>query len=101
MNPCFWTKNGNVRPDTFIPVENTDRVDLLKKFHVPCRTVCGNGILDIEEECEPYSGLLKYTKNTYFDGCLWDRPKKEKDHYSFCSDQCMCKEGWERNPDYD
>lgn len=34
MNPCFWTPTG---------------MDL--DFE-PCRTICGNGFLDIEEECE-------------------------------------------------
>ena len=74
-------------------IEDADP-DIISEFYVPCRTVCGNGILDIEEECEPYANLLIRDKSTYFKTCNWDVPDKG-DAYEFCSEQCMCKEGWE------
>jgi len=41
MNPCYWTVEG--RKNVTVPGNNEIK---------PCRTICGNGFLDIEEECE-------------------------------------------------
>ena len=92
MSPCFFDKSGDRRTDNTFITDPTKR----DEFYVPCRTVCGNGILDIEEECEPFESLFIADKTPFDNKCLWDVPKEGR--YPFCSNQCLCKEGWERNP---
>jgi len=41
MNPCYWTPSGR-KTVTTVSGATIE----------PCRTICGNGFLDIEEECE-------------------------------------------------
>lgn len=86
MDPCFWTDAGDVR----------EALELTNNGNPgPCRTVCQNGILDIEEECEPFEDLIAVGS-----GCLAS-VSDPGDQYEYCSDTCMCKDGWEINPNYD
>ena len=96
MNPCFWTDAGEERENTFITDANPlVQAALIDEFWVPCRTVCQNGVLDIEEECEPFEDLIDVGGT-----CLWEVTNPGT-QYEYCSDTCMCKEGWEINPDFD
>lgn len=68
MNPCFWTDAGEERENTFITDANPlVQAALIAEFWVPCRTVCQNGVLDIEEECEPFEDLIDVGGT-----CLWE-----------------------------
>lgn len=88
MNPCFWNADGDVIEEATLAAGfDTD-------YYVPCRTVCQNGVLDIEEECEPFQDLMDAG-----DTCLEGVAKGVQ--YEYCSETCMCKEGWEINPDFD
>lgn len=95
MNPCFWTPTG------------------IDSDFEPCRTICGNGFLDIEEECERLkwntaaAGTLTGIQE---DVCIDYDQINDPDSYTifqdsynkdYCSDSCQCKAGWEINPAFD
>ena len=72
MNPCFWDEFGN---------EIVSREDGTE----PCRTVCGNGNLDIGEDCEPVS-YFDYANPTINVGCHADiEDEVNLNVYPFCS----------------
>lgn len=102
MNPCYWTIEG---PTSVSPTDGSTVY--------PCRTICGNGFLDIEEECEriDVGSTEQYLANnsicinpTWSSSLFGDKPSTtapgDLTSKVYCSESCQCKDGWEINPSF-
>ena len=90
MNPCYWTIEG---PTSVSPTDGSTVY--------PCRTICGNGFLDIEEECEriDVGSTEQYLANnsiciipTWTDSLFGDKPTTtapgDPTSKVYCSESC-------------